>query len=401
MKVSRMSLLYIVFFLALFIPTRFFDIYHIFLIGSLLLLAVVYKFDIINDTGLIFFLMFLFLIVVSIFVGSLYYQSDPIRNFTEIVRFFPLLILILSLRKIDPSYVIRCVSLVFFVYSFLCLIVSFFQVNLISFIDPVTNIYGSTHQVEFSLGISSRALGLSSGPGQNGAIMAIVFSFSLGQLLIGRNKLLSVSTAFLSFVTIILSQSQTAFIVSLGVASYSLLFSIFFLDKKYKSKAIKYVFLFLPVGFFSLIYFKNSLNYLFTLFSHGLERSSYQARLRKTEYLYNMITDNVYSLIFGHGKDYFGPVSGHMDNEYMFYLGVYGLFSTIFIICLYVFLLSRPYFLKKEFILNSNFNFSLHLIIVAGVVLAWPSSFILDPRVFFIVSFLYVMSKRESRFNKV
>lgn len=391
MKISKIYSVYFAFIIVFFFPSKYLEVFTVLTTLSVLLIGFTYKFVLLKVNSFVVFTVFYILLIISVFIGMFYYGLDPIRNFTEIVRFSPIFLLFFIIKNIPESDAIKCIINIFLIYTVSNFIVSISQIALLGFVDPITSIYGSELQTEFSLGVSSRALGLNSGPGQNGSIMAIVFIFSISQAIINSYKYRNFITAVLSFFVIVLSQSQTSFIVSLGGGLYALVFALLFMDKNAKKKALNYIIFIIPIGLYLLIKYSEDLKYLFTLFSHGLERNSYQARLQKTDYILNLIFDKPIPLIFGHGKEYFGPVSGHMDNEYIFYLGVYGLLSTIMIILFYLYVLLLPYMYKFKCIKSNKFLFSLHMLVVVGVVMAWPSVFITDVRIAFIFAFVYLM----------
>lgn len=391
MKIPKIYSVYFAFIILLFFPSKHLELLTILVTSSILLIGFMYKFVLLKVNSFVVFIIFYILLIISVLIGMFYYGLEPIRNFTEIVRFSPIFLLFFVIKNIPENDAIKCIINIFLIYTVSNFIVSISQIALLGFVDPITSIYGSELQREVSLGISSRALGLNSGPGQNGSIMAIVFIFSISQAIVDNYKFRSFLTAVLSFFVVVLSQSQTSFIVCLGGGLYALVFALLFMDKKTKKTALNYIIFIIPLGFYFLIKYSGDLRYLFTLFSHGLKRSSYQARLEKTDYIIDLIFDKPIPLIFGHGKEYFGPVSGHMDNEYIFYLGVYGLLSTIMIILFYLYVLLLPYIYKDKYIKSNNFLFSLHMLVLVGVVMAWPSVFITDVRIAFILAFIYLM----------
>lgn len=401
MKIPKIYSVYFAFIIVLFFPSKYLEVFIVLIILSVLLIGFTYKFVLLKVNSFLAFIVFYILLIMSVFIGMFYYGLDPIRNFTEIIRFFPIFLLFFAIKNIPESDFIKCITNIFLIYTVSNFIVSMAQIALMGFVDPITNIYGSDFQREISLGISSRALGLNSGPGQNGSIMAITFIFAISQAIINDYKYRSLITAVLSFLVIVLSQSQTSFIVSLAGGLYALVFALLFMDRNSKKKALNYVIFAVPIGLYFLIKYSEDLKYLFTLFSHGLERNSYQERLKKTDYILDLIFDNPVPLILGHGKEYFGPVSGHMDNEYIFYLGVYGLLSTTIIILLYIYVLLLPYMYKTRDIKKNKLLFSLHMIVVIGVVMAWPSVFITDARIAFIFAFIYLMFVSTSKNFKI
>lgn len=395
MKIPNTYIIYILLAVVLFFPVKYLALYILFVTCSLCLANLVYGFSLPKNNSIFLMAFFYTLLIISTSIGVFYYGTEPIRNSTELIRFLPILLLMASIRRVSPTIALNCLVNVFFVYTICNLTVSYFQTKEIAVIQYVTSIYSAPLHIENSLAIASRALGLSTGPGPNGAIMAVIFAFSISQSLIGENKIRPMITAALSFFVVVLAQSQTAFIVAVFGFAYIMVLATLFLDMKRKYLAFIYIVLAVPTAIVIIMKNADQFKYLFTLFSHGLERNSYQARLSKNDRIFELIVDNPFTIIFGHGKDYFGPVSGHMDNEYVFILGVYGLIATLVIFIFYLYVIISPLVHGPRLFITKKFLFPLHVIVLMGMIMAWPSSFLLDPRLLFIVSFLYLMHKRN------
>jgi len=149
------------------------------------------------------------------------------------------------------------------------------------------------------------------------------------------------------------------------------------LSKSSFKKIVTFVFLIIPVGFIIFLKYSDKLKYLFTLFEYGTSRSSYVAREEKTQGVIDLIRENNFFLIFGHGKDYIEG-SSSMDNEYVFLIAVYGLLVTLLILFLYL------YSIVFAWVNKSLFSYLVLFTLFCGLIIAWPSSFITDSKLMFI-----------------
>ena len=140
--------------------------------------------------------------------------------------------------------------------------------------------------------------------------------------------------------------------------------------------------------------FLNKFGYLISLFEEGLTRNSYKIRVEKMDAVLDFSFSNPIMFFFGYGKDLV-PNATALDNEYAFYLGVYGAFSLMLLFVFYL------YFLTSVFNKNKNFpDFLLCLTVFAGLIIAWPSSFTLDPRLLFIFTIYLIFSLREKNIQR-
>lgn len=376
---------------ALFFPTKYFSLYHavaviIAAVPLLLFLKVqLNTFAIVTVFGVLS-------IALSVLYTVFFLDLDIVRNTTEFFRFLPFLLLLLAIRHIrcNVSFLLK-LMLFYTLINFVVAVMQFFDLGAVSLVGKI---YSSELHANVSLSSNNRALGLSTGPGQHGAIMALLFAIFLSYFItLGRHSLLSLAGMLLSAFSVMLSQSQTSFIVVVGILFYGCMYLLLKGGRAVRGK------LYFVLGASTLfmltivIVLYDYLKYLFTLFTLGFGRSSYQARLEKWNYIIDVIWSNPAGLLFGQGKDAFGAVSGAMDNEYLFLLGVYGIFGLTLILTLYGIVIVISWF-SARCSLTPHWT-ALHLFVVSGIVLAWPTIFVLDPRVLIIIVVLLGLHKAE------
>jgi hypothetical protein len=389
LKKRKITQQYFLFFivLLLFFPAKNINLYHALIVAYLGFGFFLIDKKLTIGKEVLLLLFFIFLVSFSALWSSIYFLNDPLRNLSEVFRFFPVLMVLMIFGRSHFFYDSLFLKAILF-YSFLVFLVCWLQFFDADFISPVTRFYSSDNHIELSLGVSSRALGLSQGPGQNASLMAVIYAISLGQLVRKVNVFAWFFVTIFSGLSIFMSQSQTGFIVLLGVTLYCL-FYVFIKWRIFGSKSTFSSFFLLFLGGSGvLLYFVDQLSYLFTLFTHGLARSSFQNRVSKSSDIFFDVIDNPFFLMLGHGKDFFGPISGTMDNEWLFYLSVYGFLPLSMIVLFYLFVVFQSLFKGRQFFERKPYYVSLSFVVVAGVVLAYPTSFILDPRVLLLLSIL-------------
>lgn len=377
--------------IVLFFPTRFFILYHV-CVAAWLMLGVVFSRSPYKTKFLLILLSTMFLILVSSTVGILFWDTGIYRNYSEIFRYLPLFFLVAFYKLFNIKLDFLMIFLSFYI---LCAA----TVSIMQLYNPdvsgfITSIYGDSHHIKNALKIGGRSIGLSSGPGQNGAISVIVCSITIAYYLsLNRAGVFGVLSLFSSFLVVMASQSQTSLISLFFILLYSVAF--FILKGNYKQ--IKRSLSLLSFGIGSMLlfmfYYSDKLRYLLTLFDRGLERNSYQVRLEKYGEVFRLTLENIFLLIVGHGKDFFGELSRAIDNEYLFYLSVYGLIVAIIFILVYLFVIYRSWVMP--FRSQTTSFVALHFAIVSGMVLAWPSSFILDPRILILLGLLWSVDKNN------
>lgn len=368
----------------LFFPTKFFSLYYTLITLLSILVFILAKFEVRRTIYLTLFLSLVGVIFVNSSLSSIYFGSSFPRNVTEMVRFFPIVVILSSYRFFIISF--SKFYFILMLYVVLASFVNIFQFLNFSFINKISEIYNDPDHIQNSLELSSRSLGLSGGPGPNGIIFVVLFVFFLTSFLSKRYKISSLIMMLLSLISIFCSQSQTAFVALALVVFF--VFVVWFLNnynKKYFYKNFSILILTLSSGF---IYFSDeikSLSYLNTLFDLGLERSSYQNREVKFNETIDVIGNNYLFSFLGHGKDYI-PNSSALDNEYLFIFSVYGFLGFILIVFFYFYNIVYIYFKGSENI----FKYLIVFTSFSGLIIAWPSSFILDPRILFILC-LYIV----------
>lgn len=368
----------------LFFPTKLFSLYYALIIVLAFLTFFLAKFEVKRTIYLTFFVCLVGLIFISSSFSSIYFGSNFFRNITEVVRFLPVIIILAGYRFFVISF-LRVYSILV-LYVILASLVNIFQFLNFRFVNKISEIYNDPDHIQNSLEIANRSLGLSGGPGPNGIIFVVLFIFFLTTLLSNRYKFVSLTMMLLSLISIFCSQSQTAF-VALGLVVLFILGA--WLPKNYNKKYFYQNFSILLITLScSFIYFSDeiqNLKYLNTLFDQGLERSSYQNREVKFNETISVVENNYFFSLIGHGKDYI-PNSAALDNEYLFVFSVYGLLGLILFLFFYSYNIIYMYFKGSE-------NIYKYLIVFtsfSGLIIAWPSSFILDPRVLFLLC-LYII----------
>lgn len=375
---------YLLLFLILFFPLKLFLPYH-FIIAFAAIIVIVVRRKIQLDTSAAAIGAFIiFLLLTSIF-RSLYLNINNPRDYIEIFRFIPLLLLLLIQKAI--KFERADLEKIFFWYVLIDFVISIAQFLRFDFINIITSLYAAGHHAEKSLLISSRALGLSSGPGQHGSLIAFLFVFFLSGIFFRKSRY-NVIGVIISSICILLSQSQTAFIAMVGSSVAILLYYIFSGKLSQKLKALRLL-LVMTVASASLIgYFFQELRYLASLVEQGTDRNSFQVRLEKAQYVYDGINKAPELLITGYGKDYWGSFSAAMDNEYLYFLAVYGIVILVISIAIVLVCLFRGFLLR-----SAKEDKSIYFIILTGLVIAYPTAFFTDPRIILLLLFV-VLSKQ-------
>jgi len=376
----------------LFFPNihyRFMFVYGITFLCLLSLLNIV-RFDrkdyIILTTGLLIF-------IPQIVIRWIIFPDSGLRDLVEFGRILFLLLSFCTIRHI-PIYMEKLTKIIkiYIIFDFVISIMQFFHLYpaLSSIIEHT---YSREHHIENSLGISNRALGLSSDPSSHGLMILILITILLlcSIMYQVRNSIkTSLPIIIMGIFSILTSQSQTAFIGLLIMITVV----FFFYSYQHKNRFSFYLF-FVFLGISAILFiipFLENLQYLTTLFSDGLGRSSYILRIRKRELFLDMAMENPIGILLGYGKDYFGQHSAAMDNEHLYIFLVYGL-PVYILFC--VMLLRQIVNLIK-----GNRNFYLFAIpILIGIPLAWSSSYYLSPKIMFVLTILYAYCKAQTNNN--
>lgn len=320
---------------------------------------------------------------------TIYFKNSDFRNITEILRFLPIVCLFMFkvLFKYEDIYsALKYYTLALFLF---CILQVFFKELIL--VDFLTNIYSSNLHIDKSLGIGNRALGFSNGPGQN-AVIAILLLFFFLSNYFHKNSKSDLLLSILSFFVLLLTQNQTGFIAfAIGFLSITYIFwSSISLNIK-----IGLVYFSVIITLF-IVYLATIINlrYLFSLFEVGLERSSFINRLEKWDTFLGAVHESPFVHLFGHGKSFFGPSSGAMDGEFIFFYTVYGLLISSF----YVVLISYIFIRSKVFKFNYRYKLVL-AICIPGLILSIANSFLLDPRVLMLLALMECSHEKNSYFR--
>lgn len=361
----------------LFFPAKYLNEYYVLIILILFVLSFINRGNLNSSETLRIFIFIFIGVVISASLPVFFLGSDAFRNVPEVLRFIPVILILLNFKNINLSE--NDIFKIFSFYILVNFIVSYMQFSNYSVVSVVSNIYSSDLHIEYSLNGASRALGLSPGPGPNGSISAILSIFFLINYFCNEKyKKSSIFFYFISLSCILLSQSQTAFVASiLSTICIIVFFVLGKLSVSIFKKLSFFIILLISVGSFILLNYMDKLKYLFTLFEYGTSRSSYVAREEKTSHVIGLIRENNFFLFFGHGKDYIEG-SSSMDNEYVFLIAVYGLIVSILIFFLYV------HSIVFSWINRSIFSYLVIFTILCGLIIAWPSSFITDSKLMLI-----------------
>ncbi len=367
----------------LFFPEKL--IYEYFLILFVLSLSINYFNGLQKSMNLYSKLIFFSMISItfSSILSYFYYQTSLLRNLSEVFRFLPSFLILNSRTTITLE--LKNFLKVIVVYSCSNAVVCLLQYYLPQSVDMLTNFYGSAHHVTTSLNISKRALGLCSGPGQNGVIMVATYVIGLTSLLYFKeSKKIEIFIIFSSLISILLSQSQTSFIAFVAVSLYIFIYNL--IKSRLTIRGIITIMSLLVCAGSIVGLLWQYLRYLNTLYSIGLKRSSYVLREQKTLSILEKTQDNFFFTMIGHGKDFFGKTAGSMDNEYMFFVGSYGLLLTTIFIIIVLHMILKAWLIPLE---KQDRRFILlHFLAVVGLLLAWPSSFITDPRILMLLTII-------------
>lgn len=379
---------YLILLFCLFFPLKHFEVFHVLLILLLAFYLILEK-KFIANSFLKFLLGVVVFIWVSNFIRSLALSSFGLRDYIEVIRFIPLLLLLAAGIRFD----FKRLQILFFSYVTIDLLISFSQFLDLGFGGIFTAIYGSEFHAGSSLGISSRALGLSSGPGQHGAIMALFYVFFLYSFLYKtEKKLMNILGLTFSIVAILLSQSQTSFIAIIVSSCFIIFYTIIRGNGREKKKSFL-VFGCLLLGGMTFFYvFLDELRYLYTLIELGAERNSFQRRLGKSDFIWDLASSSPGFLLIGYGKDFFGTLSRAMDNEYLYVFFIYG-FIVGFALLIMGFI-----FMVKVLIFKNKYPqhyLLITFIMVVGLIIAFPTSFFTEPRIIILLAALFLMEENK------
>lgn len=220
---------------------------------------------------------------------------------------------------------------------------------------------------------SIRSTGLSPGVGQQGITSFLCFSFFLMHRRSNRKNLILIS---ISLITLFLSQSKTAFIISILFLTYRLRNNKFFLFTM--ATIISYlIFVFQNI-------LEKYLRELSSLFKQ-VQFSSWNARIENWKELFDPMLEMPVSIFVGIGRSYFDSInlsSSVYDNDYVYLIVNYGIIGLV------IFGLVNFSFLKTSF---TDLKIMIVLLLLGGIAL----NPFFDPKTFTIIFLLIFYFKQQ------
>lgn len=394
-KISVSYLAYTTFILvSLLIPLRGFYLYYILVSVLIVGFSINCLPQLVNRFTIPFLLLTAFVLWGALLRSFAFHGTNP-RDYIEVARFMPVILVYMGLYKWRR---LRMESIVdaAFIYLLIDGVVSFLQYTGQDFLGVAglaSHLYSAEHHYIRALGISHRALGLSPGPGQHGAILFILATVMLyGTFTLRSRSLACLLGWMVAIFGVLLSQSQTTFVVTVAII-LGVLFSFLFRGTRRQQK--KAAVLLSIIGISSVYVFAlitSHFRYLFSLFIYGLGRSSYQAREEKWMELFSKAMEQPGWILVGWGKDYFGAVSGAMDSGLLYIFLVYGItVFSIFVFFLVRFLVSsfRKVIIRKN---AGDYRFLLFFLMLGGLVYSWPGAFFTSPNVLLFLALIHAAS---------
>lgn len=313
-----------------------------------------------------------------------------LRDYAEIFRFMPVAVAFAFMRRwrgLRLENFIDAACLYLAVDGFVSYL-QFVETDALGVRGLAQSYYNYERHYRVSLMGTGRVLGLSPGPGQHGSILLVlVVTVLLGVFkTTSWRRMACVVGCFLGIVIAIFTQSQTSFVAISGAVSLMIFLHLAGGSGRNRIMAGAIAALCLFVGANLLFRYAADLGYLLTLFEYGLERNSYQAREMKWARLSGNAADFPYLMPIGWGKGFFGEDSGAMDNEYLYVALVYGipvLLFYLFVLARFIIATGAELVRGKE---KGDLNTLLFYMFSGGLIVAWPTSFLLQVNVMFLVS---------------
>lgn len=388
--------------LVLFLPTTNFFLFYGVTFFCALLLFIYYPISLKSfyiSMGILSLLIFFSLSRV-VFFGN----SEDLKEGIKFIIAFLLIMIPCSLNLISV------LNLLFFFTAF-NFIVAFCQFNHLdpfSFISTLNNHYVAEHHISASLSyFIPRAIGISSGPGQQAVLnvfIASVFFASLQWVKVNRKKYwLGLGLAVLS---VFMSQSKTAILaLPIGVVIFAIISA-----RKFGAVRTLWLWFYLLCAgsglFFIWEWLVFNIPEINRLMEGGLAVSSFQDRLGNWRAVTSpMHSDSqFFALLFGLGRsglEYFGVNNIPYDSDYIYFYVNFGMIGLL------VFMGVLLYFLIIVF-LSSNITprrLLFSLICAFSMVISSSLNFYIEPRVYILTAVLFscynlMVGGYEERFEK-
>lgn len=326
-------------------------------------------------------------------------MHDNVRDYYELARLLPPIAIFVFARRWHSLQAEHFVA-AFMIFLAIDGVITFLQSNQRDFYglqELAAQYYNVEHHLDVALKLDGRAPGLSTGPGQHAAILGIAMIVMLNVVFI-LPRLAAIGVAGICFTSVLLAyaQSQTGLIVISTTVCGLLAFHILKGTHRQRTLAVM-LSIALSLSITTLLGLISQFSYLSSLFSLGLTRNSYIVRQETRQYVLGQMSITPQWYVIGHGKEYFGKLSGAMDNEYLYALAVYGLpvFCCFVIVVLS---LAMRLLLFTPQVTTNYWGMTLLGIIALGLGFAWPSSFFTEPRSMTILSFVLaaLLSQQQS-----
>jgi hypothetical protein len=322
------------------------------------------------------------------------------RDYVEAARFVPLILIYTSMyrwRGLRLESLVDAAVIYLMINGFVS-VLQFLQVDLFGVSRVVSQVYAADHHTGRALLISRRALGLSPGPGQHGAILFVLGTLVLyGALTLhGRRSFVCLIALIVALGSVLLSQSQTAFLVTLAVMLGMLCYHLLLGEPR--SRVLSGIVLgagLISAGtIFATI--AAQFRYLYTLFVYGLGRSSYVIREEKWETLLSSTFEAPGWAPIGWGKDFFGPLSGAMDSDLVYIYCVYGVIVFAAFLGFVIWFLGGTFGRMVSRRTQSGHSVLLFFLVLGGLVFSWPNAFFTSPNILIILALIHASSWWEA-----
>lgn len=367
---------FIILIFLVFLPNKSFEFYYI--INSLLIVIDLFFLKKLKFKKIDF--LFLFLFLLPLIRSLVYFGLDDLK---ESYKFLFFLLVSLWSVRINFKQLIHVLRY-YIVFNFIVCVSQFFKIS-----EPfnlyIAKYFNADSQFVALTWDSVRALGLSSGPGQHGVYMFILFILLSNLFLSAKNKLDFVLW-LLVILSLLFSQSKTVFIVFVLYNIYKLFFY-----RGLKNKLIL-ASIFSPLIFISsyiLIYFNQYKDLFVNIFSI----SSFQARIDKWNDFISIMLENPFNLIFGSGRNFIAksnlnPSAFDSDYVYMFInFGMTGLIIFLIVSCLVL------YTYRKKIIIFE--------LILFGLICGFALNYFIDIKAMVLILLVVFSLKKYDRKNSL
>ncbi len=375
--------------LILFLPVVNFEIYLIIIFIFSLVFIIInnkkLKKHIIGQISILITLIFIYLLIKFLFFES-------IDDYKEILKLIVFGIVFYSLKDIKFENIEK-VFLAYVFFDFMITLFQFYKIDFVLF-DFISALYNSSaHAISLDYN-SVRALGLSPGPGQHGALGLFIFTFFITLIVFEKYKFCRIIGLLSSLLVIIFSQSKSAVIGLIFI-----LISISFFSYFSKNKEAKY-FVSSSLGLtaiFFIVFLDNILLYFRQyqkLIELGLGTSSFQARIDKWTEMINPVFNEPLLFLLGPGRsylDYIGIKNSVFDSDYIYVFINYGfivLFITLFLIITF---LTKFLINFKLISLESKILF---FIVLVGCITGISINFFFHMKILLILPFIIYLSQK-------